>query len=109
MAYATREQLAESVPGLSPERADLALQAASDYIDAVCFGVAGTAPATHFAEPYPARITEATLVAAARFARLPEAPYGTVGGIGEVPIYAKGQIPDVDKLLLGYRQSWGIA
>jgi len=113
VAYATREQLAESVPGLSPDRADLALQAASDYVDAVCFGVAGVAgvppdPA-HFLEPYPSRIIEATLVAAARFARLPEAPYGTVGGIGEVPIYAKGSIPDVDKLLLGYRQSWGIA
>jgi thiamine monophosphate synthase len=107
MAYATREQLAETVPGLSAERADLALQAASDYVDSVCFGTAE--PAQHFADPAPARVTEATLVAAARFARLPEAPYGTVGGIGEMPIYAKGSIPDVDKLLAGYRQSFGIA
>jgi hypothetical protein len=109
MAYATREQLAETVPGLSAERADLALQAGSDYVDAVCFGTSPVATTKHFVEPYPARVTEATLVAAARFARLPEAPFGTVGGIGEMPIYAKGQIPDVDKLLLGHRQSFGIS
>jgi hypothetical protein len=114
MPYATPEQLAETTPGLSPARADLALQAASDYVDAVCFGVVdpltGLPPdPAHFADPAPARVQIATLVAAARFARDPEGPWGTVGGIGEVPMYAKGQIPDVDKLLLGFRQSFGLA
>jgi hypothetical protein len=75
-------------------------------VDAVCFGVAS---AEHFDDPPPSRVTVATLIAAARFARDPEGPWGTVGGIGEVPIYAKGQIPDADKLLMGYRKSWGIA
>src|SRR4029077_20643915 len=93
---ATPEQLAATTPGLAPERADLALQAASDYVDAVCFGV--TDPPTTFPDPPPARVTSATLIAAARFARDPEGPWGTVGGIGEVPIYAKGQVPDADKL-----------
>ena len=112
--YATAEQLAATTPGLAPDRADLALTAASDYVDAVCFGV--TDPATglppdpgSFDDPPPARVVSATLIAAARFARDPEAPYGTVGGIGEVPIYAKGQIPDADKLLIGLRQSFGLA
>jgi hypothetical protein len=105
--YATPEQLAATTPGLAPDRADLALAAASDYVDAVCFGV--TDPPTHFADPPPARVVEATLVAAARFARDPESPWGTIGGVGEVPIYAKGQVPDADKLLLGLRRSFGLA
>jgi hypothetical protein len=112
--YATAAQLAETTPGLSPARADLALAAASDYVDAVCFGV--TDPATGlapdpgwFPDPVPSRVVSATLVAAARFSRDPEAPWGTVGGIGEVPIYAKGQIPDADKFLLGLRRSFGLA
>jgi len=115
MPYATPEQLAATTPGLAPDRADLALQAASDYVDAVCFGVADPAtglpwePPRHFDDPAPARVVEATLVAAARFARDPESPYGTVGGVGEVPLYAKGQIPDADKLLLGLRHSFGLA
>jgi hypothetical protein len=104
--YATPAQLAETTPGLSPERAGLALEAASDYVDAVCFGASS---GRSFPDPVPARVIEATLVAAARFARDPEAPWGTVGGIGDVPIYAKGAIPDADKLLLGLRQSFGIA
>jgi hypothetical protein len=108
--YATAAQLAETTPGLSAERADRALAAASDYVDAVCFGVAPVAPAPDsFSDPVPARVVQATLVAAARFARDPEAPYGTIGGIGEVPVYAKGQVPDADKLLLGLRQSFGLA
>jgi len=114
MAYATPAQLAETTPGLSPERAQRALDAATAYVDAVCFGV--TDPATGlppdpsgFADPPPPRVVEATLIAAARFARDPESPWGTVGGIGEVPLYAKGQIPDADKLLLGLRRSFGLA
>lgn len=110
MAYATPEQLAATTPGLAPDRADLALQAASDYVDAVCFGVARPPDLQeHFDDPAPARVVTATLIAAARFARDPEGPWGTVGGIGEVPIYAKGQVPDADKLLLGLRQSFGLA
>jgi hypothetical protein len=112
--YATPDQLAATTPGLTPERADLALTAASDYVDAVVFGVLD--PATglppdpaHFDDPPPARVVQATLIAAARFARDPESPWGTVGGIGEVPLYAKGQIPDADKLLIGLRRSFGLA
>lgn len=104
--YATAAQLAETTPGLSPDRADRALAAASDYVDAVCYGATAD---TWFQDPVPARVVQATLVAAARFARDPEAPWGTVGGIAEVPIYAKGQVPDADKLLLGLRQSFGLA
>jgi hypothetical protein len=109
MAYATPEQLAETTPGLSPARASLALEAASDYIDAVCFGSGADFVPPGFADPVPSRVTEAALIAAARFARDPEGPWGTVGGIGDVPIYAKGQIPDVDKLLTGFRHDFGIA
>jgi hypothetical protein len=104
--YATPAQLAETTPGLSSDRADLALAAGSDYVDAVCFGATS---GRYFADPPPPRVVEATLVAAARFARDPESPYGTVGGVAEVPIYAKGQVPDADKLLLGLRASFGIA
>ena len=109
--YATAAQLAATTPGLAPDRADLALEAASDYVDAVCFGVTpdpdGVLPS--WFDPPPARVVTATLIAGARFARDPEGPWGTVGGIGEVPIYAKGQVPDADKLLLGLRRSFGIA
>lgn len=107
--YATAVQLAETTPGLSAERADRALAAGSDYVDAVCFGVAAAALDGWFPDPVPARVVSATLIAAARFARDPEAPWGTVGGIGDVPIYAKGQVPDADKLLLGLRRSFGLA
>lgn len=112
--YATAAQLAETTPGLTAERADRALAAGSDYVDAVCFGVidpvTGAEPVPGwFADPPPARVVSATLVAAARFARDAESPWGTVGGIGEVPIYAKGQVPDADKLLLGLRRSFGLA
>ena len=103
LAGAARRDDTGSVPG--PGRPG-AGDPPSDYVDAVCFGATAD---SWFQPTVPARVTTATLIAAARFARDPEGPWGTVGGIGEVPMYAKGQVPDADKLLLGLRRSFGLA
>lgn len=102
MAYCTPDDLVPYLGGaLDPTRAGDACDAASDHVTFVC--------GQDFTDPVPAGVKIASVQAAVRFYRDPEAPFGVLGGLGETAAYARQPIPDLDHLLLGYRVSWGIA
>jgi hypothetical protein len=58
------------------------------------------------AAPYAVR--QATLAAAVRFYRSPDVPFGVAGGWDEA-VYVRMSMPEVELLLFGQRQRWGIA
>lgn len=51
---------------------------------------------------------QATIAAAVRFYKSPEVPFGVAGG-WDMATYVRMSIPDVDLLLLGQRERFGIA
>ncbi len=51
---------------------------------------------------------QATIAAAVRFYKSPEAPFGVLGGF-DMATYVRMSIPDVDMLLLGERMRFGVA
>lgn len=54
-------------------------------------------------------IRNATVVAAARFLRSPDIPFGAAGGLGDLAVYVKADIPEAEAHLLGLRTKWGVA
>jgi hypothetical protein len=101
MEYATVADLEAYLGTVDPDRATVAIQAASDYIDGRTGG--------GFTDPPPAGVHWAAVIVGCRFYRDPEQPWGTFAGIGEVPVYMKYSPTDIDLLLLGHRTSFGIA
>lgn len=89
-------------PGADADRAQVAVTAASDWIDAR-LGVVDRL------DPVPARVHQLALNAALRFYHDPEAPYGVIAGTGDVPMYMRSIATDLEPLLLGLRVGFGIA
>lgn len=56
----------------------------------------------------PASWTAATLAAAVRFYKSPDVPWGVAGGWDEA-VYVRTAMPEVELILFGQRQRWGIA
>lgn len=50
----------------------------------------------------------ATIAAAVRFFRSPDVPFGVAGGWDEA-VYVRQSMPEVELLLYGQKQRWGIA
>jgi hypothetical protein len=112
--YAQPDALA-AVTGLqaSDARLSAALLMASRWVDYVMTGEADLTPvddpiATRYV-PQPIGIRQATLVAAARFLRSADVPFGVAGGLGDLAVYVKSDIPEAEMHLVGHRTSWGIA
>lgn len=102
MSYALIADLEPFLGGaLDNERAQRALDAATEHIDAVC--------GQTFTDPVPASIEQACVQVAVRYYRDPEAPFGVIQAATEGASYTKNAIPDLDHLLIGHRVSWGVA
>lgn len=57
------------------------------------------------------RWTAATIVAAGRFYRSPDIPFGVLGGLGDMAVNVKVSIPEAELVLFGARTgdlAWGI-
>lgn len=111
--YATAADLA-AVTGLlaTDDRLALALVMASRWVDYVMTGEADTAPLpdplTVELVPQAVGIRQATLVAAGRFLRSADIPFGVAGGLGDLAVYVRSDIPEAEMHLVGHRSSWGI-
>lgn len=58
----------------------------------------------------PAGVHLAALVAAVRFAKSQDVPFGAAGGLGDLAVYVRGTtVPEADLLLVGHRQRFAIA
>lgn len=118
IVYADRASLAKIVgqPTGQDDRLDLALVMASRWVDRVIGGpevdpplnVPVEPPLTLTVEPVDAGMRQATLVAAARFLRSPDVPFGVAGGMGDLAVRIYADIPEAELHLLGLRQSWGV-
>ena len=58
--------------------------------------------------PCPAAVRVATLAAAVRFYKSPDVPWGVAGGWDEA-VYVRTAMPEVELLLYGQRERFGIA
>jgi hypothetical protein len=112
--YASAAEL-KSVLGIpadrSDDRVDLALVAASRWVD-FRIGVASTndpitLPLTLGVVPSTAAIHDATVAAAVRFYKSADVPFGVAGQ--DMAVYVRTGMPDVELLLLGHRQTFGVA
>lgn len=59
-------------------------------------------------EDAPAGVVAAAIVAAVRFYKSPDVPFGVAGGLGDLAVYVSRTIPEAEVLLLGHRSAWGI-
>lgn len=57
----------------------------------------------------PAAVRLATIAAGVRFLKSPDVPWGVAGGLGDMAVYVKTRMPEVELMLMGLRESWGIA
>jgi hypothetical protein len=57
----------------------------------------------------PAYLKTATIAAAVRILKAPDVPWGAAGGLGDVAVYVKNRLPEVELMLMGRKQSWGVA
>lgn len=106
--YASLDQLAavliKSAGSLDTDhRAMLALAAGSRAVDAR-LGVTVTltpepAPYVLAVEDADPLVNQATLAAAVRFYRSTDVPFGAVGGMGDVAVYVRSRLPEVDLIL----------
>jgi hypothetical protein len=91
----------------------LALVTASRWVDRKLTGQAELTPVTSPVVlrviPRDAGVHGATLVAAVRFLRSADAPFGVLGGLGDLAVRIYQDIPEAEMHLLGQRTSWGIA
>jgi hypothetical protein len=102
--------LPASTPG--SEKLQAAAIYGSRYVDLVI----GNEPAPSVGPPYTTlRVpcepawTQGAIVAAVRFTKSPDVPFGAAGGLGDLAVYVRGtSIPEVDLLLTGHRQAFGI-
>lgn len=113
--YASRTELSAVLGGTitgADDRLDLALLAASRWVEhRVGLDVTEAdlvAPYTLTVVACPPSWKAATLAAAVRFFKAADAPWG-VAGVGELAAYIKTSMPDVELLLMGQRQAFGIA
>lgn len=58
--------------------------------------------------PVDVGVRQASLVAATRFLRSPDVPFGVAGGLGDLAIRIYADIPEAELHLTGLHQSWGI-
>lgn len=117
--YASRTELATAlgVTGASglDSKLDLALVVASRWVDEYTgttytqenIDQDGTLTLT--LTDCPPSFKQATIVAAARFYKSPDVPFGIAGGLGDLAVRIKQSIPEAEVLLMGRRVSWGIA
>lgn len=115
--YASRSEFA-SVLGVSAatgldDRLDLALIVASRWVD---YRIGNTVTEEDVTAPYTLNVVacnvavkSATLAAASRFYKSADVPFGVAGGFGDLAVHIKVRIPEAEVLLLGQKQSWGIA
>lgn len=66
-------------------------------------------PVTVKTVPVDVGVRAATLVAAARFLRSADVPFGVAGGLGDLAIRIYADIPEAELHLFGLRESWGVA
>ncbi len=126
--YADRAALAASVgnPTGQDERLDIALVMASRWVDrkvglSVSSREAGDEPilpvdTTALDAPVSLVVLavdvgarNATLVAAARFLRSGDIPFGVAGGMGDLAIRVFADIPEAEMHLFGLKEAWGVA
>lgn len=94
------------------ERLDMACLLGTQYVDSVVTGVVDT---TELTPPYtvdvvycPPAYRAAAIVAAVRFLKSPDAPFGVMQ-VGEYGMTIKGAVPEADLILRGHRESFGFA
>jgi len=68
-----------------------------------------TLPVSVKVVPVDIAVRQATLVAAARFLRSGDIPFGVAGGLGDLAIRVYASIPEAEMHLLGLHESWGVA
>lgn len=59
-------------------------------------------------EPESAYVS-ATIVAATRFAKSSDVPFGVAGGLGDMAVHVSRSIPEAELILMGHHEEWGIA
>jgi len=69
-----------------------------DWEDPITLVVVECRPAIH----------QATIAAAVRFYKSPEVPWGAAGGLGDTATYVRTKMLEVELILLGQREAWGI-
>lgn len=105
--YATTEQLASDL-GLSAIGAtddpDLmtALGAASDELDRLTDIPNQTDYSEHLANLAARRLAE-------RWWIRKDSPLGVMGGFNDTPLYVAGRDPDIERMIISLRHSWGIS
>ncbi len=69
-----------------------------------------TDPTAIVVTPVPVRASwrQATIAAAVRFYKSPDVPFGVAGGF-DMATYVRMSIPDVDMILMGQRERFGVA
>ena len=75
----------------------------------VCGDRYPASPKTPLADPAPAPIRTAALFAAVRWYMRPAAPLGTMGGFDTGAVYVLSRDPDIQRLIVGYRERFGVA
>lgn len=113
--YASRSELSSVLGGTitgADDRLDLALLVASNLVRyRVGLDVTEadlSAPYTLVVVACPPAYKSACLVAAVRAFKSADAPWG-VASFGDMTAYVKQSIPDVDVILFGQRQAFGLA
>ena len=118
--YATEEDLSTALGGIQPQddRLKTALVVASAWVRNYVGGDAEpwdvdpedwTGEWSISQENCTARERQATIAVAVRILKSPDVPWGAAGGLGDVAVYVKNRMPEVELMLLGFRQSWGVA
>ena len=113
--YASRAELSSVLGGTitgADDRLDLALLVASRWVE---YRLGLDVTESDLIAPYsltvvacPPSWKAATLAAAVRFFKAADAPWG-VASMGEMATYVRTSMPDVELLLMGQRQAFGIA
>lgn len=92
------------------ERAAIALYAGSRYCDdrlGVEWEPLEEVDALEVAAADP-MVRAATVVAAVRFYKAADVPWGVAGGMGDMPVYVRRGIPEADQLLRGLMPTGGV-
>lgn len=113
--YASRAELSSVLGGTitgADDRLDMALIVASRWVE---YRVGLDVTEADLSAPYTLVVVAchpaykaATLAAAVRFFKAADAPWG-VASLGDMSAYVKTSMPDVELLLMGQRQAFGLA
>jgi len=119
-SYATEAELQAALGGIQPadNRLKMALWVASTWVrqylgindpDWLSQDIDWSYEWDVSEQECPAYLKTATIAAAVRILKAPDVPWGAAGGLGDVAVYVKNRLPEVELMLLGRKQSWGVA